>query len=347
MISQSLFNPQSRAYVNGSNILRSPLDLFNFNPFSADAQEILYQSQLTKRTNPYADQDIQLLASNIQKKLKTPETSWTPSSQFTTGRDFSERTINATGKQIPEVINLEDDSDDECVIIEDDPTPQVSEPLFVKDNVFSPILPENNLAFNQAQLISQMANLQRTFFENRAQSFVQKTLSPVIIIDEEDQWEQLGAKKNATESDFNGDAQTDSTLSPKGLKREVIHLQDNDHKKINHDISDSESDASYTPNQESQEATIPDLCNTRPTRETARRKPKQVWNPTDFDRDTLEQYYSDLCKLTRKDITNEEVAINTLKMCEMDVNKTLAIVKQNRAIYRDLFSTKRKHHHLL
>jgi len=345
MISQSLFNPFSRAYANSSNILRSPLDLFNFNPFSADSQDFLYKSQLAKRTNPYAEQEAQVLASHIQKKLKTPENSWTPSYQPTAGRDFPEKTVNATGKQIPEVINLEDDSDDECVIIEDDPTPQVSEPLFVKDNFFSPILPENNFAFNQSQLMSQMANLQRTFFENRAQASLQKPLSPVIIIDEDDQWEQLGAKKNATESDSIGDAQTDSTLSPKG---QVRILQNNDNKKISQEeVSDTESDASYTPNDESQEATIPALCTTRPTRETARRKPKQVWNPTEFDRNTLEQYYTDLCKLTRKDITNEEVAINTLKMCEMDVNKTLTVVKQNRAIYRDLFSTKRKHHHLL
>jgi len=342
MISQSLFNPFSQGYANNSAPFRSPLDLFNLNPFSA-AQDVLYQSQLSKRSNPYADYEATVLASNIQKKLKTQNDNWTPVNN--SARDFPDKSANKR------VINLEDDSDDECVIIEK-PKPQkkvVSEPLVVKDNFLDQINPmfnETNFSINStfSHLMNQMAKFQRTqfspaFYAPKIDIQVQKPGSPVIIIDEEDQ-----AAENKKESEHSlgfSDCRTDSTLTPKGAQSEKGGSTNLKFKKDPED-SETESEASYTPNDESQEATIPALCMTRPAKGTGRRVPKQVWNPNTIDRNTIEQYYTDLSKLTRKDITNEEVALNTLKMCEMDVSKTLALVKQNRAIYRDLFSTKKR-----
>jgi len=109
---------------------------------------------------------------------------------------------------------------------------------------------------------------------------------------------------------------------------------------INFEDSETQSEIFVGPSDEPPTASIPALCLNRAQKPRARRSPKLVWDPKDIDRGVLEQFYSDLTKVTRKEITNEEVAINSLKMNGMDTTKTLSVVKHNRAVYRDLFTPK-------
>jgi len=137
-------------------------------------------------------------------------------------------------------------------------------------------------------------------------------------------------------SQFDKDA---STTIPESLNTasESLSLTDNQGA-IN--FEDSETQSQFVPNDESPEAAIPAFRLNKADKKRTRRGPKLVWDPKDLDRTALEQYYSDLTKVTRKEITNEEVAINSLKMNGMDIPKTLELVKHNRAIFRDLFTVK-------
>jgi len=111
------------------------------------------------------------------------------------------------------------------------------------------------------------------------------------------------------------------------------------------DDNDSEDGYIYmTPvGEEFQVSCLPDLELDIPISENPRRRsPKLKWDPKSFNKEDLDQYYRSLNKIIRKEITNEEVALGSLRMCSMDVKKTLDFIKQNRLEYRDLFAAKPK-----
>jgi len=136
-------------------------------------------------------------------------------------------------------------------------------------------------------------------------------------------------------SQFDKDA---STTIPESLNAasELLSLPDNQGIKF----EESETLSVFVPKDKSPQAVIPAFGLNKTETKRTRRGPKLVWNPNDLDRASLEQYYLDLTKVTRKEITNEQVAINSLIMNGMDIPKTLELVKHNRVIYRDLFTVK-------
>jgi len=125
------------------------------------------------------------------------------------------------------------------------------------------------------------------------------------------------------------------------VKVEEAHFEEDE---IVDDESDDEPWLFITPvGEEFQVSVIPDLELDIPIAQNPRRRtPKLKWNPESLTKDEIDQYYLSLSKLVRKEITNEEVALGSLKMCEMDFSKTLNLVKQNRLEYRDLFAAKPK-----
>jgi hypothetical protein len=90
------------------------------------------------------------------------------------------------------------------------------------------------------------------------------------------------------------------------------------------------------------QASIPMYClNRKRNIPGQRREVKMVWDPKSIERNKLEQFFESLSRITRKEI-NEEAAIRTLESFDMDIEKTLAVVKRQKNSYRDFFELKQK-----
>ena len=85
---------------------------------------------------------------------------------------------------------------------------------------------------------------------------------------------------------------------------------------------------------------IPKFCLNAAKSKRHKKNIKLMWNPEFLERSKLENFMRDLSKITRKQITNEEAALETLWNFNMDAEKALIMVKRNKNYYREYFNIK-------